>query len=151
MAKEVQSWYEKAADKMVRENKMLVQVANEMELAITSRELLNIEKTKAFQQILWTARNAYYKEIASDPERTKYSMLGAMTLIVQKLMEEGKWDKAAEAILKLAKIEGWVGTEGNINVFAGLSDKQLEEIERKVTTLASESNSGSKRVTEKIQ
>jgi hypothetical protein len=136
-------WYGKAAEHMVRENKTLIQVALEMGLDIHSRDLVNIERHKAFQQALWAEKNKFYKEIASDPDRGKNVLLGQMTLIVDQLMKEGKWEKAAAAILQLAKIEGIVGTEGTVNVFGPLSERQLAVIEGKLKNIDSGTTSDS--------
>lgn len=116
---------------MIRENKPLVLVASEMGLDIPSRDLVNIERRKSFQETLWTERHKYYASLASSPERTKQAMLGAATLAIDHLFKEGKYKDAVDAILKLGKLEGWVGVEVQ-NVFAMLNERQLREIEEQL-------------------
>lgn len=125
-------WYEKAAELMVRQGLHLRQAALEVGTAITQEETLRIGRTKEFQKVLWAERRKYYQELADNPERTKITALGRLELIIERLLEEGEWEKAAEVQLKSAKIAGWVGPEGNVTVFAGLSDKELQEVKRRV-------------------
>jgi hypothetical protein len=137
LARKEATWIGKACDKMVRENKSLAQVLSEYGAEwnvndVSSREAYNIERRKAFQQQLWAAKNAYYKEIANDPNRDKNVLLGQMTLIVDSLMADGKYKEAAEAILKLAKIAGYVGEGTQVSVFGTLSERDLKDLEEKI-------------------
>jgi hypothetical protein len=50
-----------------------------------------------------------------------------MEVLIDCLMREGEYDKAAAAIEKLGKLEGWVGGDSNVNVFAGLSARDIAE------------------------
>lgn len=126
-----QSWYADAADRMVREGKSLPQVLSELMVSTTTEEAQAIFKTRKFQTLLWTARHKYHQELAQNPERTKQAALGQMVICIQGLMEKGEWDKAVEAILKLAKVEGWVGAETSVNVFQELKGEQFEELKRR--------------------
>lgn len=131
-----QSWFARAAEKMVREEKTLYAVAQELELQMTSRECENVARTKTFQKALWQARTTFHKELANDPDRNKNSLVGNMLLAANKLMEEGKYDKAAEVLFKLARIEGYVGSEANVTVIGTLSqadiDKAKEEVKKRL-------------------
>jgi len=50
----------------------------------------------------------------------------------QKLEEEGEYDKAAEVLLKIAKIRGWVGPENQVSIFGELSQSDLDGIRKKI-------------------
>lgn len=127
-----QSWFGKVAEIMVREQKNIQQAAMECDVDLTSEELRALEKRKAFQQVLWTERHRFFQELASDPNRSKTSLLGQMLFLTQKLIEEGEYDKALEGLMKLAKIEGFVGPEQQVNIFGGLSPKDLEEAKKRL-------------------
>lgn len=132
-----QSWFARAAEKMVREEKTLYLVAQELELQLTTRECENIARTKAFQKVLWEARNVYHKELANDPSRNKNSLVGTMLMAANKLMEEGKYDKAAEVLFKLARIEGYVGAESQVTVIGSLSQAEIDKAKEEIKKRAS--------------
>lgn len=121
-----------AAEIMVRESKSLTQAATDLGIAVSGPELKKIEKRPSFQRLLWDARNKWNKEVADIPSRTKQSTIGMLQVIAQKLFEEGNFDKAAEVLLKLAKMEGWVGDASTVNVFGSLSAKDIEDLKTKV-------------------
>lgn len=127
-----QSWFQRAAEKMIREEKSLYHVAQELELQFTSRECENIGRTKAFQRVLWEERTKYHKELANDPNRNKNSLVGNMLLAAEKLMAEGKYDKAAEALFKVARIEGYVGAESQVTVIGSLSQADIEKAREEI-------------------
>lgn len=99
-----------------------------VELTVEEAEL--IQRRKSFGALLWTARNRYHQEVAGDPERTKKALIGALYILAQRLSEEGESDKAAEVLLKVAKIEGWVGPDSNVNVFGNLSSKDYNDLRK---------------------
>lgn len=121
-----------AIEMMVREGVSLRQAATVLGVAITTQELDNIERRKSFKQMLWAARHRFWQELGSDPERTKASTIGQLQLLAQKLTDDGEYDKAAEVLFKIAKAEGWVGSESTVNVFAGLSAKEFSELRERL-------------------
>lgn len=123
--KPTEHWYEKAADAIVREGKSLFQFANESDLGLTSRECENVLRTKAFQEVLRNRRNLYYKEIAQDPSLSRAAVKGQLVLAITKMLEKEQYDKAANAIMQLAKLEGWTSDGTNVNVFNDLTHKDL--------------------------
>lgn len=127
-----EDWFTRVADTMVREQKSIRQAAMEHGIACTSEELATIEKRKGFQAALWTARHRYNKELASNPERTKTALLGQMVFLVQKLIEEGEYDKALEGLLKLAKVEGFIGPDQQVNIFGGVTPADLQEARKRI-------------------
>ncbi|CAN5950550.1 unnamed protein product [Sphagnum jensenii] len=100
---------------IVREGRSLFAATNEMNLGMTNRECENISKTQAFQEVLRTRRNLYYKEIANDPSLTRNAVKGQLVLAINKMLEKELYDKAANAIMQLAKLEGW--TSDGTNAF----------------------------------
>lgn len=124
-------WYEAAADAIVREGKTLFAYANEADLGLISRECENIVKTKYFQEVLRTRRNVYYKEIANDPSLSRASFKGQLAVAIQKMMENQQYDKAAAAIMSLAKFEGWTSEGTNVQVFNDLSHADLIKLREK--------------------
>lgn len=131
------AWYERAAEIMVRTGKTLRQAVGDLiekgeKLSITSQECEDLESSKAFIQVLQLTRNRMYKEIADSPLRGKSVAVGQLSFLIDRLMEQKQWDKAGEVILKLAKVEGWVGAEAEVNVFAGLNAKDLKDIRAKL-------------------
>lgn len=133
-------WMFDAAEIMVRESKSLTQAATDLGISVSGPELKKIEKRPSFQRVLWDARNKWNKEVADIPSRTKQSTIGMLQVIAQKLYEEGNFDKAAEVLLKLSKLEGWVGEGGQVNVFGSLSNADLEKLKAKVKKIDESGN-----------
>lgn len=116
---------------MVREDISLFGATQQLELGIRNIECENIVRTKRFQEILREERNKHYKELADDPSRTKRAAVGRLVFIIEQMILREQFDKAAEAIMKLAKMEGWTDDKANINVFNDLSAKDLEALRSK--------------------
>jgi hypothetical protein len=94
-------------------------------VALTSAEAEQWFKRASFQRCLRQARHRFHSEIARDPERGKTTTIGQLQLCADKLMVEGEFDKAAEVLLKICKIEGWVGPD-NVQVFGNLTQAQID-------------------------
>lgn len=123
--------YDGIADRMVRDQLSLRAACAEagiIDLAGVER----LERSKAFQQAKWNARNRYYAEIADTPGLGKQVLVGQALVAINQLVESGEWDKALEGILKLAKIMGIVGSENGPNVFGLLTDKEFREIRKRL-------------------
>lgn len=125
-------WYQRVAEIMVREQKSIAQAAMEAGVGCTSEDLNHIGKLKSFQKVLWTERHRFYSDLARDPDRTKTSLIGQMMYLVQKLIEEGEYDKALEGALKLAKVDGLIGPENQVNIFGGITPADLEKAKEKL-------------------
>lgn len=117
---------------MVRQDVGLRQAAHELGFELSVAEEEAIRRRKSFQRLLWLERFRYYDEVAKSPERNRSSMVGQLMLCAQKLMLEGAFDKAAEVLYKAARLEGWIGGEGNVNVFADLTAKDIQSIREKL-------------------
>jgi len=127
-----QTYYAQLAAVMVRETKTIKQAASELGMAFTNEELLALEKRKGFQEVLWAERHRFYKELATDPERGKISIIGQMIFNIQKLQDAGQAEKAIEGLLKMAKVEGYVGADQQVSVFTSVTPKDLEEAKRTI-------------------
>lgn len=110
---------------MVRNSVSFSQAANDLKLPLSPTECEKVVKRKEFQQILRQEKNAFRQEVANEPGRTKSTAVGMMVLAIENLITEGEWDKAVAAIEKLAKLEGWLGAESNVNIFAGMTARDI--------------------------
>lgn len=124
-------WYEGCADAMIREGKNMFLYSNEKNLGLTSKECENVLRTKMFQEVLRTRRNIYYKEIANDPSLSRAAVKGQLVLAINKMLERELYDKAANAIMQLAKLEGWTSDGTNVNVFSDFTAKDFETMRKK--------------------
>ncbi len=123
---------------MAREGLSFRRAAERCHQILTVEEADRHSHRKGFDTLLWHARHRYAEEIGSNPERTKKALIGQMVLAVQHLMDDGNWDKALEGMLKLAKLEGWVGADQQTNVFAQLSPNEIEDLRSRFRSLAEE-------------
>lgn len=119
------SWYGRVAAKMVEEGKSFAQAMTEENVNLTTIEAEQWQKRASFQRCLRQARHRFHSQIARDPERGKTTTIGQLQLCADKLMAEGEFDKAAEVLLKICKIEGWVGPD-NVQVFGNLTQAQID-------------------------
>ena len=125
-------WYEKAADAIVRQGQTLFQWSNEHNKGLTSRECENVARTKEFQNVLRRMRNQLYKELSTDPSRSRSTAIGQLLFAVQKLLEGEQYDKAVTALVALAKLEGWTSDQAQLNIFNDLNAKDIEELKKKL-------------------
>jgi len=117
---------------MVQYEKDIWVAATELDLGLTSEECVRVTKNKIFQKLLRGERTKVYNELARDPQRSKDTLVGQAIHSIAKLMEAEQYDKALTGILSLAKIEGFVGSDTNINVFSGLSTKEMADLKAKI-------------------
>ena len=136
MARNTESWFEKAADLMVRRGVGLREAAAEINVVLGVEEAAGIRRSKAFEAILWNVRNAYFLEVGSNPGLRRDGIVGKMWVCADKLLEDGEYDKAAEVLLKVAKIKNFVGPEQQTNIFGNLSQEDLNRIREKAASLA---------------
>jgi len=135
------SWFRKAAEKVVREQKNFLLVLDELGIdGFRPAEADEVYRSKAFQTVLRQERLRYANELASDPQLSKNTAIGMMLLAIQKLFDEGEWDKALEGVQKLSKLTGWQGSE-NVTVFADLRGKDIEDLKRQIESRTSKGTS----------
>ena len=127
-----QSWYEKAAVAIVRNEATLFQYANLNNLGLTSRECENVARTKEFQAVLRAERNKFYKELSTDTSRSRNTAIGQLLFAITKLLEGEQYDKAVAAIAQLFKAEGWTSDQAQLNIFNDLNAKDIEGLKKKL-------------------
>lgn len=130
--KQAEHWYDKAARIMVSKGVNLFAATQELDLGIRSSECESIVHSKEFQAALRAERNRFYKEIASDPARSRNTAVGQLLFAIERMIETESYDKAANAIIQLAKIEGWTNDNAGANLFFDLSGKDLAALKNKV-------------------
>lgn len=131
-AKSETSWYQPAAEMVAREGVTLKEAASRLAVPADSQEIGNLWRSKLFQRLLRAERHRYFLEVGSSPEWRRKTAVGMLLDCAQRLMEEGSFDKAAEVILKASRVEGWLDSEQTVNVFAGLSQKDLDNVKAKL-------------------
>lgn len=128
----ITNWEIEAVELMARTGLSLTQAVAEMGLDITSEECDRTLRRKSFNKLLWEHRHRYFNQLANDPSFKKDTIIGKLVSLAQRLEDNGDYDKAAEAILKAAKVAGFVGPESTVSVFGELSQSDLDAIRRKV-------------------
>jgi hypothetical protein len=123
-------WYERAASAMVRNDYNLFRFVNENNLNLTSTECQNILRTKAFQDVLRVERNRFYKELSTDPSRSRNTAIGQLLFAITKLLDGEQYDKAVTAIAQLFKAEGWTSDQAQFNIFNDLNAKDIEGLKK---------------------
>jgi hypothetical protein len=128
-------WWADAVDLMARCNISLRQAAAELGIDLTIEEADNIKGRKLFQKALDDAKIAYYNEIGSNPRLSRDVVVGQIYELANVLTKEGEAYKASDALLKLAKIKGWIGYEPDTlyKMMSGLTQKDIDELKQKLT------------------
>lgn len=127
-----ESWFNAAADIIVREAVGLKDAVTQLSIPLTTQDCQNISRRKSFQTALRTAKIRFQAEVANAPGRNKTSTIGHLQILAEKLELEGAHDKAAEVLFKISKLENWVGEGGVVNVFGGLSQKDIDLLKKQV-------------------
>lgn len=128
----VENWLIEAADLMARTGCTLIEAAAQLDQTVESDVCDAIVRRKSFYRLLWEARHRHFNALANDPNFKKDTVVGRLLSLSQRLEDQGEYDKAAEAILKAAKVAGFVGPESTVSVFGSLSQQDLDSIRRKV-------------------
>jgi hypothetical protein len=126
------NWNLEAAELMARNGLSLAQAVSELGIEITSDDVSNVLRRRSFTKLLWEARHRYFNELANNPNFKKDTIIGKLVSLAQRLEDQGDYDKAAEAILKAAKVAGFVGPESTVSVFGELSQSDLDQIRKKL-------------------
>lgn len=117
---------------MARTGCGLIEAAGLLDQPVESEQCAAIVRRKSFNRLLWEARHRFFNSLANDPNFKKDTVIGRLLSLSQRLEDQGEYDKAAEAILKAAKVAGFVGPESTVSVFGELSQADLDSIRRKV-------------------
>lgn len=129
------AWFHQAAEVMVRTQCSLKAAALEVGHPLDPDEADKVSRRRDFQEILRIEKNKFYQGIANDPSRTKSVIVGQMWFLADRLISEGEYERAAGVLDKLAKMEGWAGNEANINIFSGLSQRDIQEARERLASL----------------
>ena len=109
----------------MRNQLSLKQVAPELGLKLTPEECWHVEQRKEFQVVLRAMRADFFNELANSPNRGKETTVGLMLLAIEQLAAASEWKEVIVACEKLAKLEGWIGADSNVNVYQGYSAKDF--------------------------
>jgi hypothetical protein len=127
------AWYVKACAKMVREGKAFFAVTNEMDLGLTKAQCNELEITTDFQQVLRGERYKYYKEISTDPNRSKNTNIGNLLYCADELMRKGQHKEAANVIMNVMKAEGQLEDKTTVNIFGDVTAKDLAAMRERIS------------------
>lgn len=117
---------------MVRDGLTFREATLELHLALTPIECDAVKNRSEFQDILRDENLKYQTGVGDNLNRTKSSALGMLHLALENLMKEGEYAQVISGIEKLAKIEGWIGGDSTVNVFAGLSARDIDEAKERL-------------------
>src|SRR5256885_17176406 len=99
-----EDWHLEAADLMARTGCSLSNAVTQLGLIKSVDECNALLRRATFQRVLWEARHRYFSELGSNPNYKKETAIGKMLSLAEKLEVEGKFDSAAEAVIKVAKM-----------------------------------------------
>ena len=130
----LEPWMHDAIQLMIRENLSLRQAAQQLEVELPPQQAANISSRIRFQHALDEARLEYFTEIGSNPRLTKEAVVGQLYLLACRLADDREDAKAADALLKLAKIQGWLGYEPEtmFKTVGSLNQSELDELKQRL-------------------
>jgi len=130
----LEPWMLEAIQLMIRENFSLRQAASQLGIEITPQHADNISARIRFKDALDEARLAYFTEIGSNPRLTKDAVVGQLYQLATRLAADREDFKAADALLKLAKIQGWMGYEPDplSKAFAALTQEDIDQLRSEI-------------------
>jgi len=129
----LEPWMLDAINLMVRQNLTLRQAASQLGVDITPQEADNIQGRIRFQDALEEARLTYYAEVGSNPRLTKEAVVGQLYKLAERLAADREDYKAADALLKLAKVQGWLYGEGGAQpVLANLTQADIDRLREEI-------------------
>ena len=133
-------WWADAAALMVKYDISLRQAAQELGIELTIEEAEAIKDRKLFKECLDESRLAYFTEVGSSPKLTKEAVVGQIYQLARRLAEDREDYKAADALLKLSKVQGWVGESPDslTRVFSTLSQNDIDELKTRLRERAQE-------------
>ena len=123
---------EQAADLMVREGKSLKEAVTDLGIPLTTQDCVNIAKRASFLALVRKAKSEYHTEVGTDPALTKDKVVGQLQILADRLTDKGEDDKAAQVLERLAKIRNWIGETGSVNIFSGLTQRDIDEMKAKL-------------------
>jgi len=129
----LEPWMLEAINLMVRQNLTLRQAASQLRVDITPQEADNIQGRIRFQDALEEARLTYFANVGSNPRLTREVVEGQLYKLVERLANDREDYKAADALLKLSKIKGWVGEpEHKPSLIDGLTQSDIDRLRAQI-------------------
>jgi hypothetical protein len=123
-----------AIELIVRRILTLRQAAQQLGVDISPQQADNIQGRMRFQDELEEARLKYYAEIGANPRLTKDAVVGQLFLLALRLTEDREDAKAADALLKLAKVQNWTSGEDYKDkpVYGNLSQAEIDRLRAEI-------------------
>jgi hypothetical protein len=130
----LEPWMLEAITLMVRQNLSLRQAAQQLGQEITPQLADNLAGRIRFQDALEEARLAYYAEVGSNPRLTKEAITGQLYKLAERLAADREDYKSADALLKLAKVQGWINGEGGVAppVLGNLTQADIDRLRAEI-------------------
>lgn len=129
----IADWYFDAANLMAQSGCSLSNAVTQLGRIVSVDECNKILRSTTYQRVLWDARHRVFTELGSNPNYKKETAIGKLLHLAEKLETEGKFDSAAEVTFKIMKAQGWTGPENTVNVFGDLSQKDIDNIKKKLS------------------
>lgn len=120
-------WMGEVARVMVCEGITFREAVADLRLPLTPSECDAVRRRAEFEDTLRDAKLKHQSSIGDNPNLNKSAAIGIMQLAIEKLLEEGEYMDAIVGVEKLAKVAGWIGAESTVNVFAGMTARDIEE------------------------
>jgi hypothetical protein len=121
-------WLSRAVALVVRLDTTLAAAALEYGHSLSVQQIEEIEKTVEYQKMISVARDKWAEELASDPSHNKRATIGKLKMLAAKLDANAQYEKAADVLLKMSKLENWVGADTNVSVIGGLTAAEMAEV-----------------------
>ncbi|HXM93000.1 MAG TPA: hypothetical protein VOA64_01910 [Candidatus Dormibacteraeota bacterium] len=127
-------WILQACELMVKYDLSLRQAAAELGQDISIEEAEALKDRKLFKERLDEKRLAHYSEIGSNPKLSKEAVVGMVFKMAERLAADREDYKSADALIKFAKMQGWVGAEPDSlwKVFQPWSQADIDEIKQRL-------------------
>jgi hypothetical protein len=106
-------WIPQACELMAKYDLSLRQAAAELGKDISVEEAEALKDRKLFKEVMESARLAHFSDIGSNYKLNRDAVVGQIFKLAQRLASDREDYKATDALLKLAKIRGWVGEPEN--------------------------------------
>jgi hypothetical protein len=137
-------WIPQACELMVKYDPSLRQAAAKLGQDISIEEAEALKDRKLFKDRLEEKRLAHYTEIGSNPKLTKEAVVGMMFKLAERLANDREDFKSADTLLKLAKMQGWVGAEpDNLwQTFSKLTQAQIDAVKERFKEQIKEQQQG---------
>ncbi len=126
-------WMGQAVQLMVKYDLSLRQASAELGQDISIEEAEALKDRKLFKEALESARLAHYAAIGSDYRLNRDAVVGQIFKLAERLASDREDYKAADALLKLSRIKGWVGEpEHKPSLLDSLTQCDLDALRAKI-------------------